>query len=70
VPKRPPSLVCRARHCGAGRGCVVLWPPTAITPENAAKIEKGMTLTDVETILGGPARDESAGAVIADLGSF
>jgi outer membrane protein assembly factor BamE (lipoprotein component of BamABCDE complex) len=36
------------------------WPrPSAITPENAARIEKGMTLAEVEGILGGPARDET-----------
>jgi hypothetical protein len=34
-------------------------PHTAITPGNAARIEVGMTLQQVEEILGGPARDES-----------
>jgi hypothetical protein len=38
----------------------LLWPrPTAITREHAAKIQKGMTLADVEELLGGPARNES-----------
>jgi hypothetical protein len=43
-----------------GVGAVVLWPrPSAITPENAKKIQKGMTLAEVEELLGGPARNES-----------
>lgn len=37
----------------------LLQPWTAITQENAAKITEGMTLADVEEILGGPARNES-----------
>jgi hypothetical protein len=39
----------------------MLWPRSAITCENAAKIQKGMTLAEVEAILGGAARDESTG---------
>jgi hypothetical protein len=35
-----------------------LGPRSAITAENAAKIEKGMTLAQVEELLGGPARNE------------
>jgi hypothetical protein len=43
-----------------GAGAVVLWPrPSAIVQENAAKIQKGMTLAEVEELLGGPARNES-----------
>jgi hypothetical protein len=42
------------------------WPWTAITRENAARIEMGMTLAEVEAILGGPARDEATGPVILD----
>jgi hypothetical protein len=38
-----------------GAGVWLLWPRTAITRENAAKIRDGMTLTEVEAILGGPA---------------
>jgi hypothetical protein len=37
----------------------LLWPHTAITPENAAMIRKGMTLAEVESLFGGPARNES-----------
>ncbi len=44
-------------------GVGLLWPRTAITRENAAKIEPGMTLAEVEAKLGGPARDETTGPV-------
>lgn len=44
-----------------GAAVIVAWPKsTAITPENAIKIQKSMTLTEVEALLGGPARNESA----------
>jgi hypothetical protein len=33
--------------------------PTAITVANADRIRNGMTLAEVETLLGGPARNES-----------
>jgi hypothetical protein len=36
----------------------LLWPRTAITRENAARIELGMTVAEVEAFLGGPARDD------------
>jgi hypothetical protein len=38
----------------------LLWPRTAITRENAEKIQVGMTLAEVEAILGGPARDDQS----------
>jgi hypothetical protein len=45
-----------------GVGVSLIRPrPTAITPENAAKIQEGMTLDEVEAILGGPARHETTG---------
>src|SRR5262245_11545526 len=44
----------------------LLWPRTAITLENAARIESGMTRAQVEAILGGPARDEAGGPLVAD----
>jgi outer membrane protein assembly factor BamE (lipoprotein component of BamABCDE complex) len=47
-------------------GVWLLWPRTAITRENAAKIQAGMTLAEVEAILGGPARDEMTGRVLSD----
>ena|ERR1700730_13070060 len=40
-------------------GAWVLWPRTAITRENAERIQVGMTVQEVEAILGGPARDET-----------
>jgi hypothetical protein len=48
-------------------GVWLLWPRTALTRENAAKIQVGMTLTEVEAILGGPARDESGGKLVGDV---
>jgi hypothetical protein len=38
-----------------------LSPSSAINAENAARITPGMTLAEVEAILGGPARDETDG---------
>jgi hypothetical protein len=49
-----------------GAGVWLLWPRTAITRENAARIRPGMTLEEVETILGGPMRDDSTGKVEQD----
>jgi hypothetical protein len=40
-------------------GLWLVWPRTAITRENAAKIRNGMSLADVQALLGGPARDDS-----------
>ena len=46
-----------------GAGAWVLWPrPSAITVENAEKIRTGMSLAEVETLLGGPPRDETTAA--------
>jgi hypothetical protein len=45
----------------------LLWPRTAITRENAARIQVGMTLAEVESILGGPVRDETTGPCVPDL---
>ena len=40
-------------------GAWVTWPrPSAITDENSVKIQTGMTLAEVEAILGGPPRNE------------
>jgi hypothetical protein len=44
----------------------LFWPRTAITRENAARIQMGMTLAEVEAILGGPARDDSSGPRIKE----
>jgi hypothetical protein len=48
-------------------GVWLLWPRTAITRDNATKIQPGMTLAAVEAILYGPARDETTAPVTADL---
>jgi hypothetical protein len=55
---------------GLAVGVWLLWPRTAITRENAAKLHVGMTLEEVETILGGPARDESTGSCLLDVDSL
>jgi hypothetical protein len=38
----------------------LLWSRTAITRDNAAKIREGMTVAEVEAVLGGPARQETS----------
>ena len=52
-----------ATAVGVAAAAWLLWPRTAITRENAAKVREGMTLAEVEAILGGPARDETTGPV-------
>jgi hypothetical protein len=51
---------------GLGVGGWLLWPRTAITRENAARIQNATTMADVEAILGGPARDERTGQTEPD----
>ncbi len=46
----------------------LLWPESAVTPENARRIQRGMTLTEVEDILGGPACDDRWGPASGHLG--
>jgi hypothetical protein len=41
----------------------LLWPRTAITRQAAARIAPGLSLAEVNAILGGPARDETTGPV-------
>jgi outer membrane protein assembly factor BamE (lipoprotein component of BamABCDE complex) len=44
----------------------LLWPrESAITEENIARIQPGMTRAEVEAVLGGPARDETGGRRMA-----
>src|SRR3954465_7795793 len=50
----------------AGCAAWLLSPRTAITQENAARIPAGMTLAEVEAILGGAGRDESTGLLFLD----
>ncbi|SRR5260370_6050871 len=53
-----------AASLALGAGAWLRWPRTAITRENAAKIHIGMTLAEVEAILGGPPRDDVAAASV------
>lgn len=49
-----------------GGGIWLLWPqesPSEINQDNAARIQTGMTLAEVEAILGGPARREGNGPI-------
>jgi hypothetical protein len=46
-------------------GVYLLLPRTHINHENYEKIQIGMSLAEVEQILGGPARDESSGPLRA-----
>jgi hypothetical protein len=63
---RPRRLLLFAVVAGVVGLAAGLWllRPTAIKFENALKIRKGMTLGEVETLLGGPARDETTGPVV------
>jgi hypothetical protein len=47
----------------------LLWPEdsSAINRENAARIRQGMTLDEIETILGGPGRHEFGGPLSSDV---
>lgn len=45
-------------------GVWLLLPRTAITRENAYCIEPGMTLEQVQLVMGGPPRDESTGPLV------
>jgi hypothetical protein len=64
MPTRARRLLLLILPAGLAALAIVicmLWPRTSITRENASKIQVGMTLAEVEAILGGPARDESTG---------
>jgi hypothetical protein len=43
------------------------WPRSGINRENARRIQPGMTLEEVEAILGGPARDEASGPLAPNV---
>jgi hypothetical protein len=60
------ALVLMLVACAGVFGGWLIWPRSAITRENAAKIKVGMTLAEVEMILGGRGRDESTGLLIGD----
>jgi hypothetical protein len=45
----------------------LLWPRSAINRGNFEKIKEGMTLAEVQALLGGPPRDETTGPVMAEI---
>jgi hypothetical protein len=51
---------------GVAVGVWLLWPHTAITRDNFAQLRVGMSRSEVEAVLGGPARDESSGPIVVD----
>ena len=61
------ALVLMLASCAGVFGFWMLNPRTAITRENVARIKEGMTLAEIEAILGGPARKEAAGPLVPDL---
>ncbi len=65
-PRRLLLLAVVAVVVAMAGGAWLLWPRSAITRENAAKIRVGMTLVEVQTILGGPPRDETTGPFVLD----
>jgi hypothetical protein len=69
MTRRTRRLLLFALPAGVAVAIVAAWlllSRTAITPENAVKIQVGMTVAEVEAILGGPARDESTGPLVSD----
>jgi hypothetical protein len=66
MPRRRFLLCALVAVVAALAGVWLLWPRTALTRENAERIEMGMTLAQVEAIMGGPARDETTGRVVLD----
>jgi hypothetical protein len=50
----------------AAFGAALYFARSDITPANAAKLREGMTLAEVEQVLGGPARFEYDGLVTPD----
>src|SRR5258708_7344213 len=64
--RRPLCLALFACIAAAGIVAFLLLSRSAINRENFEKIAVGMTLAEVETILGGPQRDESTGPVVPD----
>jgi hypothetical protein len=44
----------------------LLWPRTAITRDNAARVQPGMALGEIEALLGGARRDEATGPLAID----
>jgi hypothetical protein len=60
------ALLLMLVACAGVVGVWLLWPRSSvINAENAAKIHAGMTRTEVEALLGGPARDDRSGPGIS-----
>jgi hypothetical protein len=68
TPRKRRVLLLGLAGCLAALACVVFLAQdrSAINPANYEKIQVGMPLAEVETILGGPARDESSGPIRED----
>lgn len=64
--RRFPFLCIATVVAGLAVWALLVWPRTSITRENAAKIENGMTLGDVEALLGGPEHIETTGPTEGD----
>jgi hypothetical protein len=66
IPMRRLLFVALPIAMVLGLGAWLLWPRTMITQENADKIQPGMTLAEVEAILGGPARQDATGPIATE----
>jgi hypothetical protein len=66
-PSRRVLFIALLAALAVGSSVWLLWPRTAITLGNVDKIREGMMLEEVETILGGPPRDDSTGPLEADM---
>jgi hypothetical protein len=61
------GLLATVTGIGLGAWMLSPRPPSTITRVSAAKITEGMTLAEVEAILGGPERDDTTGPVVSDF---
>ena len=69
TPRQRRTLLLGLAGCLAALACVIFLVQedrSAINQANFEKIQVGMPLAEVETILGGPARDESSGPIRED----
>jgi hypothetical protein len=66
MTRRRPLLLSMLAVVLALAAAWLVWPCAAITRENVQQVKEGMTLAEVEAILGGPVRDETTGPVVLD----
>lgn len=68
TPRKRRTFLLGLAGCLAVLACVVFLAQdhSAINPANYERIQVGMPLAEVEAILGGPARDEATGPIVAD----